>query len=56
MKVTDDTTAVNFNNSVYTNTYVSNWSGEVEFVNESGDGTEFAEYQRANRNSTVDSG
>jgi hypothetical protein len=44
MKVTKtDTTAVNFDNSVYTNTYVSNWSGEVEFKfsDEFSDGTEF---------------
>ena len=43
MKVTKtDTTAVNFDNSVYTNTYVSNWSGEVEFKfsDEFSDGTE----------------
>ena len=32
MKVTETkSTAVNFNNSVYTNTYVSNYSGETEF-------------------------
>ena len=32
MKVTEPTsTAVNFDNSVYTNTYVSNYSGETEF-------------------------
>ena len=32
MKVTETkTTAVNFDNSVYTNTYVSNYSGETEF-------------------------
>ena len=38
-----DTTAVNFDNSVYTNTYVSNWSGEVEFKfsDEFSDGTEY---------------
>ena len=44
MKVTKtDTTAVNFDNSVYTNTYVSNWSGEVEFKfsDEFSDGTEY---------------
>ena len=44
MKVTKtDTTAVNFDNSVYTNTYVSNWSGEVEFKfsDELSDGTEY---------------
>ena len=44
MKVTKtDTTAVNFDNSVYTNTYVSNWSGEVEFKfsDEFSDVTEF---------------
>ena len=43
MKVTKtDTTAVNFDKSVYTNTYVSNWSGEVEFKfsDEFSDGTE----------------
>ena len=32
MKVTETkSTAVNFDNSVYTNTYVSNYSGETEF-------------------------
>ena len=32
MKVTETkTTAVNFDKSVYTNTYVSNYSGETEF-------------------------
>ena len=32
MKVTEPkSTAVNFDNSVYTNTYVSNYSGETEF-------------------------
>ena len=43
MKVSKtDTTTVNFDNSVYTNTYVSNWSGEVEFKfsDEFSDGTE----------------
>ena len=44
MKVSKtDTTTVNFDNSVYTNTYVSNWSGETElkFSDELSDGTEF---------------
>ena len=32
MKVTETkSTTVNFNNSVYTNTYISNYSGETEF-------------------------
>ena len=44
MKVTETkSTTVNFDKSVYTNTYVSNWSGEVEFKfsDEFSDGTEF---------------
>ena len=43
MKVTETkSTTVNFDKSVYTNTYVSNWSGEVEFKfsDEFSDGTE----------------
>ena len=44
MKVTETkSTTVNFNNSVYTNTYISNYSGETElkFSDELSDGTEF---------------
>ena len=44
MKVTETkSTTVSFDKSVYTNTYVSNWSGEVEFKfsDEFSDGTEF---------------
>ena len=43
MKVTETkSTTVSFDKSVYTNTYVSNWSGEVEFKfsDEFSDGTE----------------
>ena len=44
MKVTETkSTTVSFDKSVYTNTYVSNWSGEVEFKfsDEFSDGTEY---------------
>ena len=44
MKVTETkTTAVNFDNSVYTNTYVSNYSGETElkFSDYRDDGSEY---------------
>ena len=44
MKVTETkSTAVNFNNSVYTNTYVSNYSGETEikFSDYRDDGSEY---------------
>ena len=44
MKVTETkSTAVNFNNSVYTNTYVSNCSGETEikFSDYRDDGSEY---------------
>ena len=44
MKVSKtDTTTVNFDNSVYTNTYVSNWSGETElkFSDYRDDGSEY---------------
>jgi len=44
MKVTETkTTAVNFDNSVYTNTYVSNYSGETElkFSDYGDDGSEY---------------
>ena len=43
MKVTETkSTTVNFDKSVYTNTYISKWSGEVElkFSDEFSDGTE----------------
>ena len=44
MKVTETkSTTVNFNNSVYTNTYVSNYSGETElkFSDYRDDGSEY---------------
>jgi hypothetical protein len=44
MKVTETkSTAVNFDNSVYTNTYVSNYSGETElkFSDYRDDGSEY---------------